>query len=105
MFIDALNTHRAMTAMRYATTMFVHTSVRECLISARPIFSADAGFDLTRLRLGAGGRLVGNTAQVLRSFDDKPTLTLKLSANPERAGGDDQQGLRRGCPRHGVVTR
>jgi hypothetical protein len=84
MFIDASNTQRAMTAMRFATTMFVHTSVRAWLISARPNFSADADFDLTRLRLGAGCRLVGNTAQVLRSFDDKLTGKLRLSANPER---------------------
>jgi serine protease Do len=83
MFVGAPK-RRGLTAMRFATTMFVHTSVMACLISAGPIFSADAVFDLTRLKLGSGGRLVSDPAQVLGSFAYRPTGKLKLSANPER---------------------
>jgi hypothetical protein len=72
--------------MRFATSMFVHTTVVACLIAIRPSFSAVQAFDLTRMKLRPGGRLVGDPAGVLGSFQYRPAGKLKLSAKMLREG-------------------
>jgi serine protease Do len=70
--------------MRLATNTLVLTSFLAGLIAVRPNFAADPTFDLTKLKLGSGSRLVADPAQVLGSFEYRPSGKVKLAANPER---------------------